>query len=402
MKVVNDAQDDWDEHIQAILFAYRVNVQSSLKISPFEMMYGIRARLPIDLADAPDCDASLEEIEEERIARIETFATSLSETRELGRKNIEAAQTKQKQCYDLKHKAPSYKVRDKVLKFNRRRETRMGDKLMRRYSGPYEIVEVLGRGVYRLKEIDGDKIFKQTVNATNLKLWVEQVSPSQSPLLTKTQPKTSPSSGVDSGINKTDAISSVWIKDLGLKQEDKDILNSTGWLNDRIIDAANNLVARHLSGSDAQTTLLAQGNGFAAVPHETVQVVYANNHWVATGCAGGDVFVANSLGDNIDPIVQTQLKQLYAGRLSAYGELPVSVIKCSQQPNGSDCGVFAVAFVFEWACRSINTDIDVRFIVSEMRSHLRNCLESESIDPFPRIRSSNRMREKTVTQRMLT
>jgi len=43
----------------------------------------------------------------------------------------------------------------------------MGDKLQPRFARPYVIVEVLGRGVYRLK--DGDKELKQVINATNLK-----------------------------------------------------------------------------------------------------------------------------------------------------------------------------------------------------------------------------------------
>ena len=61
------------------------------------------------------------------------------------------------------------------MKYNKRRDTRKGDKLQARFTGPYEIglAEVLGRGVYRLK--DGDRILKQCVNATNLKPWAEQL-----------------------------------------------------------------------------------------------------------------------------------------------------------------------------------------------------------------------------------
>jgi len=60
------------------------------------------------------------------------------------------------------------------LKYNKRRDTRKGVKLQARFTGTYEIAEVLGRGVYRLK--DGDRILKQCVKATNLKPWAEQLS----------------------------------------------------------------------------------------------------------------------------------------------------------------------------------------------------------------------------------
>ncbi len=73
------------------------------------------------------------------------------------------------QRYDLKHEGPQYNVGDKVLKYNRRRDTRMGDKLAVRLAGPYVIHSVLGRGVYQLRQ--GETFLKKTVNATNLKMF---------------------------------------------------------------------------------------------------------------------------------------------------------------------------------------------------------------------------------------
>ena len=49
MKVVNEKDDDWDDHLDPVLFGYRVNVQSSTKTTPFELLYGVKARLPIDI-----------------------------------------------------------------------------------------------------------------------------------------------------------------------------------------------------------------------------------------------------------------------------------------------------------------------------------------------------------------
>lgn len=37
-KVVNKQQNDWDEHVPAILFAYRTSVQKATKLTPFEIM----------------------------------------------------------------------------------------------------------------------------------------------------------------------------------------------------------------------------------------------------------------------------------------------------------------------------------------------------------------------------
>ena len=39
VKLVNKNQDDWDEYIDGVLFAYRTSRQKSTKFTPFEIMY---------------------------------------------------------------------------------------------------------------------------------------------------------------------------------------------------------------------------------------------------------------------------------------------------------------------------------------------------------------------------
>ena len=39
IKIVNRNQNDWDEHLSAILFVYRTSVQKATKVTPFEVMY---------------------------------------------------------------------------------------------------------------------------------------------------------------------------------------------------------------------------------------------------------------------------------------------------------------------------------------------------------------------------
>ena len=53
-----------------------------------------------------------------------------------------------------------------------------------------------------------------------------------------------------------------------------------------------------------------------------------------------------------------------------------------QQPNGVDCGVFAIAFAVD----ILNgfAEIGKRFDVGKMRSHLLKCLEEEEFTLFPR------------------
>jgi len=342
--------------------------------------------------------------------RATEFASGLAEVRNEAKDNLSAAQKQQKKRYDMKHAAPTYKVGDKVLKYSRRRDTRKGDKLQPRYTGPFEIMEILGRGVYSLRDKEGP--LKQTVNATNLKLWVDRSPPSspeskptkrarhssQSPTPTASTGKSDQPIYVDvdsASPSPEHTPATPWVPQLNLTTADKSIIVEGDWLNDKIIDAANDLAASHLAVATAQTSLLAQAPGeFSSVlpGDKSMQILYDWQHWLTSACVQGEVFVANSAGNNthISPAVAKQLKQLYANCLSADETVEVNHISCTQQPNASDCGVFATAFLFEWATTSVHTSLDVRFDVSKMRAHLVTCLEGNRVIPFPRLPSTRR------------
>lgn len=385
MKVVNESADDWDLHIDPVLFGYRVNVQASTKHAPFHILYGVKPRLPIDLDSGEDVEA--DDDHEARVQRVQQLAEHLVELRDTAKDNISAAQKKQKEVYDLKHAPPTYAVGDKVLKYNRRRDTRMGDKLQNRFTGPYVIAEILGRGVYRLQ--DGDVMLKQTVNATNLKRWVDANSPAKSPHTTPSKAPPFPSPPP------------AWVQQLNLNEDDRQVLASGQWLNDKLIDAVNKLVGAHVGGQPAETSLLAQSDhGFQAINTDMhMQIVFDLSHWIATACCKGCVYVANSLGSSISSVVVSQLKQLYASCVRPDGTLEVTVVDCAQQPNGNDCGVFAAAFMFEWATTSVCTNLTTKFRVPVMRGHLEECLLREQVIPFPKTahtRSSKQCTAHTI------
>ena len=94
-----------------------------------------------------------------------------------------------------------------------------------------------------------------------------------------------------------------------------------------------------------------------------MRTVYDYKHWVAAACISDNVYVANSLGSAVSLSVSKQLKQLFEHCVTARCYLPVKVVECAQQPNMDDCGVFAAAFVTEWATSSINATLDIQFDV---------------------------------------
>ena len=77
-----------------------------------------------------------------------------------------------------------------------------------------------------------------------------------------------------------------------------------------------------------------------------------------------------------------QLALLYATNEPV---LEVNVMPIQQQQRGgADCGVFVAAVCL--AIASGDDPVKIRWRQSNMRTHLRKCIESESLAPFPTIR----------------
>lgn len=89
-------------------------------------------------------------------------ASQSKEQQEMEKKikeNILSAQTKQKKYHDKKHASGEvFNVGPLVLKKNFTRRKRAGGKMDYLWTGPYKITGTLGKGLYKLKAVQGDKV----------------------------------------------------------------------------------------------------------------------------------------------------------------------------------------------------------------------------------------------------
>lgn len=49
LKMVKEKENEWENYLDSVLFAYRTSKQASTKFSPFFLLYGREPRLPMDL-----------------------------------------------------------------------------------------------------------------------------------------------------------------------------------------------------------------------------------------------------------------------------------------------------------------------------------------------------------------
>jgi len=94
------------------------------------------------------------------LARATTAIDLLKTTRAAAKYNIEAAQAKQKCQYDIKRQKPSFGVADRVLRYNRQRDTRKGGKLNLHYDSPYVVADTWQRciSIDRAFRVAGDEL----------------------------------------------------------------------------------------------------------------------------------------------------------------------------------------------------------------------------------------------------
>jgi hypothetical protein len=136
---------NWDKCLSLVEFSYNNSYQSSLKMAPFEALYGRRCRTPLNWSQVG---------ERERLGP-NLVLEAEEKVRVIKKKNLEVAQARQKRYHDKRRKPLQFEVGDDVyLKVSPTKGVqRFGikGKLARRYIGPYEIKETCGPVAYQLK-----------------------------------------------------------------------------------------------------------------------------------------------------------------------------------------------------------------------------------------------------------
>lgn len=169
-KFADEFAANWDEYIPQVLFAYRTTKHRTTKFTPYRLVYGKEAILPIDLQVLPqEIDLTNKDALLDRVLKM----IEVSEIREEARQNIKKAQEKYKGRYDETVKEETFEIGDKVLKHIGSYTNRKDVKLRNKWQGPYYIHQVLLNGAYKLRNLEG-KVLTTPVNGNNLKRYEER------------------------------------------------------------------------------------------------------------------------------------------------------------------------------------------------------------------------------------
>ncbi|XP_072076442.1 uncharacterized protein [Arachis hypogaea] len=163
-KKLDDAKGLWAELIPEVLWGYNTTPQTSTKETPFRLVYGSEAMIPLEISQNSirTCINNQDEARRSELDIIE-------EIRDIAALKQRAAQQAIARQYNKSVRSRSFVKGDLVLrKTETARKPPTHGKLVANWDGPYRISKVLGQGAYKLESLDG-KLMPNTWNVSSLK-----------------------------------------------------------------------------------------------------------------------------------------------------------------------------------------------------------------------------------------
>ena len=160
---VNDHQDNWSELLPAVVFAYRTSYHHSIKMTPFEALFGRTALLPLDLEHY-----TMPRLPEEQLGRLNEYREKIGLMQDKAKTTYRDTQEKVKVRYDKNAKVKSFQPGDVVLLRIMKQKKGVSPKLADKFAGPFEVLAQLSEVNYRIRDINSNR--EDTVHTNRMKL----------------------------------------------------------------------------------------------------------------------------------------------------------------------------------------------------------------------------------------
>ena len=170
-KMVSQNKRHWHEKLLESLWAYRTTTRTPTKMTPYSLVYGGEAVLPLEVQIASLRVAIQEELNEDESAKLRLRELDILEEKCLrALQNLEAYQARMSRAFDKRVRRRSFKEGDLVLAVIRPMNIthRMQSKFEPKWEGPYIVKDVYSSGAYRIISPNG-KYCPPPVNGKFLK-----------------------------------------------------------------------------------------------------------------------------------------------------------------------------------------------------------------------------------------
>ncbi|KAM1268006.1 hypothetical protein ACFX2I_000363 [Malus domestica] len=160
-KVIGRTKRDWHERIGEALWAYRTTYRTPTQATPYSLVYGVEAVLPLE-SQIPSLRMAIQEgltDEENAKLRLQELE-ALDEKRLEAQQHLECYQARLSKAFNKKVLPRPFQMGDLVLSLRRPIITthKTKSKFTSKWDGPYVIQEVYTNGAYLIMAEDGLKI----------------------------------------------------------------------------------------------------------------------------------------------------------------------------------------------------------------------------------------------------
>ncbi|KAL0395427.1 UNVERIFIED_CONTAM: hypothetical protein Slati_4508900 [Sesamum latifolium] len=160
-KVVAKSKRDWHERIGEALWAYRTTIRMPTQSTPYALVYGVEAVLPLE-QQIPSFRIAIQEgLTEEENARLRLKKLeALDEKRLEAQQRLECYQARLSKAFNKKVRPHSFQVGDLVLAVRKPIITthQTKNKFLPKWDGLYVVKETYTNGAYKLVAEDGLRI----------------------------------------------------------------------------------------------------------------------------------------------------------------------------------------------------------------------------------------------------
>jgi hypothetical protein len=169
-RLLEDNKKAWDTKLKFSLWADRVTTKRSLGVSPFQLVYGVEAIFPSQLALPVEKFFQDYQGEPDNMIRRIQQLVEVQQTREKLLDKAHDHQQKIKQAFDRRVRKEDFQLGDLVLKWDAPKQDKgKHGKFEALWIGPFKVSEVFSNNTYKLQDLEDAEVFGSPVNGHFLK-----------------------------------------------------------------------------------------------------------------------------------------------------------------------------------------------------------------------------------------
>jgi len=314
-RMCSERPQDWDQYLDALLFAYREAPQESLDFAPFEMLYGRSVKGPLQILRQLWTRKQSDPEVRTTYQYVVDLRNRLEETWEMAHEEMKKQQGIQKRQFDSRAKDRTFKHGDLVLILLPTSD----NKLLMQWKGPFKVLERVDGLHYRIQVGRKQKIF----HANMLKQYFSADSGEPEDVLDPTEQEEVPKDTTEA--MKVQAVLFERVENSEDQGAELETLNSLQ--KETVKDVKINPELSEAQQAEVRTLLEQYANIFTDVPSVTNATEHVIELTTAEPIKGKDYPLPHSLRETLSKEIDNMLAMGVIEESTAAYASPVVIVK---------------------------------------------------------------------------